>query len=259
MTFWRLIRRSLAHYWRSNAAVVFGVAVAVAVLVGSLMVGDSVRGSLRELASERLGRVDYALAAPSFFTEELGNRLLRQDRAAERCHLAVPAIVLQGSVERAASDSMPAQVSVIGVRDDFWKLGRVNREISLEGRQVALNRYLADDLGAAEDDAVLLVGHPAEGTPARRLQDAAAEGEGAPVMLADGHGPQPVYCTVERFRFSGHSDRRELLSLVERMNPETVLLIHGDPDAKDWMAEHIKEAHPETEVHRPDWGSVLEV
>ncbi|WP_251922797.1 MBL fold metallo-hydrolase [Salinibacter ruber] len=122
-----------------------------------------------------------------------------------------------------------------------------------------LSNVLARRMVENEDDAVLLVGHPAEGTPARRLQDAAAEGEGAPVMLADGHGPQPVYCTVERFRFSGHSDRRELLSLVERMTPETVLLIHGDPDAKDWMAEHIKEAHPETEVHRPDWGSVLEV
>ncbi len=122
-----------------------------------------------------------------------------------------------------------------------------------------LSNVLARRMVENEDDAVLLVGHPAEGTPARRLQDAAAEGEGSPVMLADGHGPQPVYCTVERFRFSGHSDRRELLSLVERMTPETVLLIHGDPDAKDWMAEHIKEAHPETEVHRPDWGSVLEV
>ena len=122
-----------------------------------------------------------------------------------------------------------------------------------------LSNVLARRMVENEDDAVLLVGHPAEGTPARRLQDAAAEGNGAPVMLADGHGPQPVYCTVERFRFSGHSYRRELLSLVERMTPETVLLIHGDPDAKDWMAEHIKEAHPETEVHRPDWGSVLEV
>ncbi len=122
-----------------------------------------------------------------------------------------------------------------------------------------LSNVLARRMVENEDDAVLLVGHPAEGTPARRLQDAAAEGNGAPVMLSDGHGPQPVYCTVERFRFSGHSDRRELLSLVERMTPETVLLIHGDPDAKDWMAEHIKEAHPETEVHRPDWGSVLEV
>ncbi len=122
-----------------------------------------------------------------------------------------------------------------------------------------LSNVLARRMVENEDDAVLLVGHPAEGTPARRLQDAAAKGNGAPVMLADGHGPQPVYCTVERFRFSGHSDRRELLSLVERMNPETVLLIHGDPEAKNWMAEHIKDDHPETEVHRPDWGSVLEV
>ena len=122
-----------------------------------------------------------------------------------------------------------------------------------------LSNVLARRMVENEDDAVLLVGHPAEGTPARRLQDAAAEGDGAPVMLADGHGPQPVYCTVERFRFSGHSDRRELLSLVERMDPETVLLIHGDPEAKTWMAEHIKEDHPETEVHRPDWGSVLEI
>ena len=156
MTFWRLIRRSLAHYWRSNVAVMFGVAVAVAVLVGSLMVGDSVRGSLRELASERLGRVDYALAAPSFFTEDLGDRLLGKDEIADRCNLAVPAIVMQGTVEHASTGNMVAQVSVIGVRDDFWKLGDTDRSVSLEGRQVALNQYLADDLGAAEDDAVLL-------------------------------------------------------------------------------------------------------
>ena len=45
-----LIRRGLRHYWRTNAAVVLGVATAVAVLAGSLVVGDSVRGSLREPA-----------------------------------------------------------------------------------------------------------------------------------------------------------------------------------------------------------------
>jgi len=122
-----------------------------------------------------------------------------------------------------------------------------------------LSNVLARRIVENEEDAVLLVGHPAEGTPARRLKEAAAEGPGAPVMLADGHGPQPVYCTVERFRFSGHSDRRDLLSLVERMDPETVLLVHGDPEARAWMAKHIEEAHPELDVRRPDWGSVIEV
>ena len=40
--------RSLRHYWRTNAAVVLGVATAVAVLAGSLLVGESVRASLAE-------------------------------------------------------------------------------------------------------------------------------------------------------------------------------------------------------------------
>jgi Cft2 family RNA processing exonuclease len=123
-----------------------------------------------------------------------------------------------------------------------------------------LSNILARRMVENEEDAVLLVGHPAEGTPARRLQEAAATEEpGAPVMLADGQGPQPVYCTVERFRFSGHSDRRDLLSLVERMDPEHVLLVHGDPEARAWMAEHIQADHPETTVYRPDWGHVLEI
>ena len=44
-----LIKRNLIHYWRTNLAVVLGVATAVAVLAGALLVGDSVRASLRDL------------------------------------------------------------------------------------------------------------------------------------------------------------------------------------------------------------------
>ncbi|PSQ61657.1 MAG: Ysh1p: subunit of polyadenylation factor I [Bacteroidetes bacterium QH_10_64_19] len=122
-----------------------------------------------------------------------------------------------------------------------------------------LSNVLARRMVENEEDAILLVGHPAEGTPARRLKDAAEEGTGAPVMLAEGHGPQPLYCTVERFRFSGHSDRRDLLSIVDRLDPNTVFLVHGDPDARGWMAEHIEQAHPDTDVRTPDWGRVIEV
>jgi hypothetical protein len=35
-----LLKRNLAYYWRTNLAVVCGVAVAVAVLAGALLVGD---------------------------------------------------------------------------------------------------------------------------------------------------------------------------------------------------------------------------
>ena len=41
MRFTDLLTRSLRHYWRTNLAVVLGVATAVAVLAGALLVGDS--------------------------------------------------------------------------------------------------------------------------------------------------------------------------------------------------------------------------
>jgi Cft2 family RNA processing exonuclease len=122
-----------------------------------------------------------------------------------------------------------------------------------------LSNVLARRIVENEKDAVLIVGHAVEGTPARRLQDAAAEGPGAPVMLADGHGPQPVYCTVERFRFSGHSHRRDLLRIVDHLAPETVLLVHGEPAAQAWMQDAIEDQHPDVDVRRPEWGERIEV
>ena len=67
MTLFRLLLRNLRYFWRANLAVAAGAAVATAVLVGALLVGDSVRGSLRAIAVQRLGRTDFALVAPTPF------------------------------------------------------------------------------------------------------------------------------------------------------------------------------------------------
>src|SRR6516225_10863287 len=71
MTRSRLVLRALGGYWRTNLAVVAGVATAVAVLSGALLVGDSVRGSLRDLVVERLGRTESTVTSTSFFREAL--------------------------------------------------------------------------------------------------------------------------------------------------------------------------------------------
>src|SRR3982751_841439 len=68
MSAWRFILVSLRHYRRIHFAVAAGVAVATAVLTGALLVGDSMRGSLRELTLERLGRIDSAVVAGDPFT-----------------------------------------------------------------------------------------------------------------------------------------------------------------------------------------------
>ena len=66
-----LQRRSLRHYWRGHVAVALGAAVAAAVLTGALLVGDSLRGSLRAAALERLGGVTHAVQSSSFLREQL--------------------------------------------------------------------------------------------------------------------------------------------------------------------------------------------
>jgi putative ABC transport system permease protein len=78
-----LILRGLTYYWRTHLAVVFGVATAVAVLAGALLVGDSVRGSLRDLVVGRLGKTDYVVTSTGFFREQLAADLQTQ-RAADR-------------------------------------------------------------------------------------------------------------------------------------------------------------------------------
>ena len=67
----RLVLLGLRHYWRTNVAVVLGVAIAVAVLAGALIVGDSVRGSLRDLVLDRLGRADRVVLSSGVFREAL--------------------------------------------------------------------------------------------------------------------------------------------------------------------------------------------
>ena len=120
-----------------------------------------------------------------------------------------------------------------------------------------ISNRLAQQLIGGEKNAVLFVGYAKEGSPAHRLREAAANG--TEVVLSEKSGPQAVRCRVERFRMSGHSHRRQLVDLVGRMQPKTVLLVHGDAEARCWMEKAIEEAHPEVHVRRPQQGETLEV
>ena len=57
-----LYRRNIVYFKRYYRLLLWSVVVAVAVIVGSLTVGDSVRGTLRALVEERLGRRRLPLA-----------------------------------------------------------------------------------------------------------------------------------------------------------------------------------------------------
>jgi putative ABC transport system permease protein len=151
----QLVVRSLAYYWRSHLAVIAGVATAVAVLAGALLVGDSVRGSLRELVLQRLGRTDAVVTSTGFFREALAAEMTRAAGAASSYEAAAPLIVLQGIVMDPASGRRVSEASVYGVDDRFWTFHHVDRRGPAD-RDAYLSRALADDLGAAPGAAVLV-------------------------------------------------------------------------------------------------------
>jgi putative ABC transport system permease protein len=148
-----LIRRALAHYWRTNAAVVLGVTTAVAVLGGALLVGDSVRGSLRDLVLQRLGRADRAVVSPAFFREALADDIRRDDQFAASFSAVCPMIVMQGL---ATTGQHAARVQVYGVDDRFWRFHEISGVTAPVGREALVSSALASEIGATVGDAVLV-------------------------------------------------------------------------------------------------------
>lgn len=159
MSIWTLAIRSLRHFRRTNLALLFGVAIGAAVLTGALIVGDSVRGSLKGLTLERLGRISEILMGEQFFREELAASL-KTDRYSE----IVPAILInQATVEtQGASVSRVRGVTVVGTSETFWDLSTQGRRPKTpQEDEIVINETLAQELGAKLGDQLLIrVGKP---------------------------------------------------------------------------------------------------
>jgi hypothetical protein len=67
MNLWKLLLRSLTFYRKSHLWVVLGTMVSTAILVGALVIGDSVRHSLQKIVFDRLGTTEYALSSGDRF------------------------------------------------------------------------------------------------------------------------------------------------------------------------------------------------
>jgi hypothetical protein len=134
MTRTALVYRSLRHYWRSHVAVVAGVATAVAVLAGALLVGDSVRGSLRDLVLRRIGHADNVVVSTGFFREALAGEIG-----------GTPLVVMQGAVSEQASGRQVSRVEVYGVDDRFWSFHGISGMSGPSGDGAYLSQALAGE------------------------------------------------------------------------------------------------------------------
>jgi len=162
MSKFQLLLRNLAYHWRGNLAVFLGVMVGTAVLTGALLVGDSLRGSLRALTLEQLGWVDEALVAGRFFREDLG-----RDLAAGQVS---PAILVNGSAS--VTSSGRSRATILGVDARFWPRGAVPVDMDFwagDNREVMLNAALAETLRTKIGDTITLTIQKADSIPRESL------------------------------------------------------------------------------------------
>ena len=127
----RLALDGLRHYWRLSFCLFLGVFTASAILTGSLLVGDSVKQTLRNNAGLRVGPVNQAILT--------GERFITQSLV-ERVAVALPGKVTAAALVTPGVISTPDKrvrvngVRVYGVTDAFWKLA---------GMDVPGDEYLA--------------------------------------------------------------------------------------------------------------------
>ncbi len=160
------MRRSLSYFWRIQLAVLLGAAVTTAVLTGALLVGDSVRGSLRDLTLNRLGRIDYALISERFFREELATDLSGKLEGEAQFHQElVPAILLNGTAVNPKSKARASRVQIQGIDErfvDLWEDASGQDTPSLEKQpgqlfsSVHINQALQSELSIKVGEQLLL-------------------------------------------------------------------------------------------------------
>lgn len=102
---------------------------------------------------------------------------------------------------------------------------------------------------------IVFVGFQAAGTTGRRIQD------GEPEVKIMGQWI-PVRCRIAKIGgFSAHADYGEVLKWLEGMEsgvPSRTFLTHGEPDAANAMAGHIKDRFG-WNVHVPQYGERFEI
>ncbi|MCB1205045.1 MAG: FtsX-like permease family protein [Verrucomicrobiae bacterium] len=156
MTSLRLIFSSLFHYRWVNLSVLSGVALTSAILSGALVVGDSVRESLRRNAGARLSGIGPVfLGGERFFTADLADRVAAKLGTE---FVVAPVLQIEGTAASREGGKRVNRVQIVGVDERFWKLSLAGKAPEGFGseRFIAINHALADRIGAKPGDTLIV-------------------------------------------------------------------------------------------------------
>ena len=158
---------------KSQAAlIVFGLMISTMVIIGSLIVGDSMEYLVYSSTYDNLGEVDFIVSSGEFFDYDYYNDINQNSTIENVIDKHAPVILLPCSLKAKTSNLRENKAQVFGFDLKlltFGKLTRVsnnkkitNSELTLGNKEVIINEVLASKLNLNENDAVeLSVKNPA--------------------------------------------------------------------------------------------------
>ncbi|MEO2008415.1 MAG: FtsX-like permease family protein [Pirellulaceae bacterium] len=257
-----IVIKSIRYHLRTNLAVAAGVAAATAVIVGALLVGESMRGSLRDMTLERLGKFDQVLVGDRFFRVAIAKEVRDTDGFGKRFSTALPLIYFPaGTAEHPDPTGLSATrssgIQVLGITGDFWKQSSKTDLIldkailQMKDDEVILNAPLARDLGVETGDHITLrlpAGDeiPADSTLAQKKDRVRGLAELKVVSILPAVGlarfslranqalPMTAFVTLAALQ--------EQLEETDKCNALFVAGVNSEPaaDGQQWLDEQIR-------------------
>lgn len=156
MNEFRLVLSSLFHYRWINLSVLAGVALTSAILSGALVVGDSVKESLRRNAAARISNIGPALVTGErFVSASLADRVAGKLGSGE---IVAPILQVAGTASSRDSGQRVNRIQILGIDDRFWDLS-VGGETPVgweDERWMAVNEPLASRIGGGDGDTLIV-------------------------------------------------------------------------------------------------------
>ncbi|MDP6036387.1 MAG: MBL fold metallo-hydrolase, partial [Verrucomicrobiota bacterium] len=102
---------------------------------------------------------------------------------------------------------------------------------------------------------VFFVGYADPGSPGGRFK---ASRTGVSFPFSDSAGDLTRRCVMDSFDLTAHAQRDELVNFAFQAEPRVVVLGHGEPEARNWVADQLQDRLPKASLHSPLPGAVIE-
>ncbi|HNX57008.1 MAG TPA: ABC transporter permease, partial [Prolixibacteraceae bacterium] len=152
MSLTKYILRTIRHYLKLNFTIVLGIALSTAILVGALIIGDSVRYSLQQITVQRLGKTSQVITAG----ERLFGQQLAEKMAAKTHAQVAPVLRANGFGVINGGELRINQLAVWGIDKAFGEFSVQPELFDLKGNEVAINENLASLAHLKVGDQLLL-------------------------------------------------------------------------------------------------------